>query len=82
MPPAISEAFEDGIDLQIGLIDAYIPNDGSAWPGYPYVALRTTEQQEMRTFRTLILENPYLRVTLLLFRHKGLRLISLSGSQF
>ncbi len=75
MPPAISEAFEDGIDLQIGLIDAYIPNDGSAWPGYPYVALRTTEQQEMRTFRTLILENPYLRVTLL--PGMGGRIISL-----
>lgn len=65
MPNSSAEAFEDGIDLQIGLLAAYAPEGPNAWPGYPLPLLEPSGQQEMRTFRTVVLENPYLRVTIL-----------------
>ena len=65
MPQSSSEAFEDGLDLQIGLLEAYVPSTRADWPGYPFPMLRASGEQEMRTFRTIILENPYLRLTLL-----------------
>jgi tetratricopeptide (TPR) repeat protein len=58
-----SEVFEDGIDLQIGLIQAHLPTDPSH-AGYPFPALSPTGEQEMRRFRTILLENDYLRATL------------------
>jgi len=33
-------------------------------PAYPMPRLRSTGDEEMRTFRTLLLENPYLRLTI------------------
>ena len=60
-----SEAFEDGLDLQIGLVEAFIPNIRSDWTGYPFPQLKPLDEQEMRTFRSIILENAYLRVTVL-----------------
>ena len=36
----------------------------AAWPAYPFPELKPTGEQEMRTFRTIILENPYLRVVI------------------
>ncbi len=56
-----AEAFEDGIDLQIGLLEAFVPALEAPWSGYPFPQLKPTGEQEMRTFRTIILENPYLR---------------------
>ena len=75
MSQSSSEAFEDGLDLQIGLLEAYVPSTRADWPGYPFPMLRASGEQEMRTFRTIILENPYLRVTLL--PGMGGRIISL-----
>jgi len=65
MPQPSSEAFEDGLDLQIGLLEAYLPQDRMEWACYPFLPLKGTSQQEFRTFRTIVLENPYLRATLL-----------------
>jgi len=75
MPPSTSEVFEDGIDLQIGLLEAFVPTSRADWPGYPFPALRPNGEQEMRTFRTVILENSYLRATVL--PGMGGRIISL-----
>ncbi|AIE85023.1 DUF5107 domain-containing protein [Fimbriimonas ginsengisoli] len=56
-----TEIFEDGLDIHIGLLEAEPVAVGSA---YPLPRLHTTGEAETRTFRTVLLENPYLRVTL------------------
>ena len=53
-----TDAFEDSIDLSIGLLE--IVEAAS-----PYPRLRPTGRTESRTFGTVVLENAYLRVTLL-----------------
>ncbi len=60
-----AEAFEDGIELQIGLLEAFIPDNLASWQAYPFLPLKPSGDEEMRTFRTILLENPYLRVTIL-----------------
>ncbi len=60
-----SEAFEDGIDLPIGLVEAQIPSKKVNWPGYPLPQLSLLSDEEVRTFRTIVLENPYLRAVVL-----------------
>jgi len=65
MPNSSAEAFEDGVDLQIGLLQAHVPQDQTSWTGYPFPRLQVSKEQEMRTFRTIILENPFLRATVL-----------------
>jgi len=59
-----TEVYEDGLDLQIGLIEAVMPSEASeeSRQSYPYPRLRPTGEEEMRTFRTIVLENPFLRV--------------------
>ena len=75
MSQPAAEAFEDGLDLQIGLLEAFVPKVEERWASYPFPNLKVTDAQEMRTFRTVILENPYLRLTFL--PGMGGRLISL-----
>jgi tetratricopeptide (TPR) repeat protein len=65
MQNSAAQAFEDGIDLSIGLLEAYTPAAGEDWPCYPFLPLRLTGESEVRTFRTILLENPYMRVTVL-----------------
>jgi len=57
-----TEIFEDTIDLQIELLETLPIQAG---PAYPMPRLRKTGGRELRTFRTVILENAYLRVTLI-----------------
>ncbi len=61
-----TDLFEDALDLQIGLLEAENPSPGGDEAhrrSYPYPLLRPTGQQETRTFRSIVLENPYLRAT-------------------
>lgn len=60
-----SEVFEDGIELAIGLLEAVAPSTEAVDPSYPLPALRPLDRTEARTFRTIVLENPYLRATIL-----------------
>lgn len=55
-----TEIFEDTLDLQIPLLEAEPIEPG---PAYPMPRLRPLGQSELRTFRVYLLENPYLRVT-------------------
>lgn len=53
---------EDAIDLTIPLLEAITPQiDDSA---YPFPRLSAAGRSELREFRSLVLENPYLAVTL------------------
>jgi tetratricopeptide (TPR) repeat protein len=53
-----TDAFEDTVELPIELLEAVAPAS-------PYPTLRQTGRKEARTFRAVILENAYLRVTIL-----------------
>ena len=75
MSESIAEVFEDGMDLQIGLVQTVPHTIRSEWAGYPFPSLAPLGEEEMRTFRTIILENPYLRATIL--PGMGGRIISL-----
>lgn len=53
-----TDAFEDALDLPIGLLEVVSPAS-------PYPMLRPLGRVESRTFQVVILENAYLRVTIL-----------------
>ncbi len=53
-----TDAFEDALDLRIGLLEAVAPAS-------PYPRLRPTGIEETRSFGAAILENAYLRVSIL-----------------
>jgi tetratricopeptide (TPR) repeat protein len=57
-----TEIFEDGLDLHIGLLEA---ETIAAGPAYPLPRLRPVGDAETRTFRTVLLENAYVRVTVI-----------------
>jgi len=57
-----TEIFEDTIDLEIELLETLPIEVG---PAYPMPRLRKTGGKELRTFRTVILENAYLRATII-----------------
>lgn len=60
-----SEVFEDVIEIPIGLLDAdSLPLD-CATSSYPFPMLRPQGRVEARTFPTVVLENPFLRVVIL-----------------
>lgn len=62
-----TEIFEDALDVEIGLLEAENISRRSGargGDGYPFPALIVTDRREARKFRTVILENPFLRVTL------------------
>jgi hypothetical protein len=60
-----SEVYEDALELMIGLLEAVPPAPEGADPSYPLPALRPLGRTEARTFQAIVLENPYLRVTVL-----------------
>jgi len=51
---------EDSIELKIELLESLPPTSTS----YPFPSLRKSGQSELREFRTLVLENPFLRATI------------------
>ena len=53
-----TDVFEEPLDLRIGLLE-------SVHPASPYPLLRPLGREETRTFGAIILENAYLRVTIL-----------------
>lgn len=53
-----TDAFEEALDLRIGLLE-------SVAPASPYPLLRPLGREETRTFGAVLLENAYLRVTVL-----------------
>lgn len=65
MTHAAAEVFEDGIDLKIGTVEALQPDHQTSWTCYPFLQLKPTTKRETRSFRTIVLENPYLRATIL-----------------
>lgn len=56
-----TDIFEDGLDLRIGLLEA-APISANA--AYPFPRLKPTGNTEQRRFRSVVMENAYLRVTL------------------
>jgi hypothetical protein len=63
-----AEVFEDSVELEIGLVEALqLEPDGGPEhaAAYPNVLLRPEAGKERRSFQTLILENAYLRATIL-----------------
>ena len=59
-----TEVFDDTQDIVIGLLEAELPSS-TADSSYPYPRLIPVGREEVRTFRTLILENDFLRLTVL-----------------
>ena len=53
-----TDVFEESLDLTIGLLEAVAPAS-------PYPRLRPTGREESRSFGAVLLENAYLRVTIL-----------------
>jgi len=90
---AMAEVFEDAIDLHIDLVET-IPMDGAnkeSLCAYPLPLLKKRGEQETRRFRTVLLENDYLRATfvpalggrlLSLFDKRVGRELLFSGSDF
>ncbi len=61
-----AEVYEDSLELEIGILEAVLPDSGQYLSSaYPYPSLRPTGRVEKRQFRTIVLENPYLRATIL-----------------
>jgi hypothetical protein len=58
-----AEVFEEAITLRIGLLDA-LPVTSAADSSYPFPRLQTAGSSEEREFLAIVLENPYLRVTI------------------
>jgi len=75
MSQLLSEVFEDSIDLPIGLVHAAGEFDEGDFASYPFPPLRSANDLEVRTFQTVVLENAYLKVTIL--PDLGGRIISL-----
>src|SRR5689334_12931465 len=62
--PMPAEVYEDSIEFEIGLLEAVIPTTREGFgDSYPYPPLKPLNRVEKRTFRTVVLENAYLRAT-------------------
>ena len=60
-----AEVYEDELELTVPILEAVLPDSGQYLASaYPYPSLKLTGRQEVRRFRTVVLENPYLRVTI------------------
>lgn len=55
-----AEVYEDLLSIEIELLEAIPPSKSS----YPYPELRSTATRETRDFKTVVLENSYVRATL------------------
>lgn len=56
-----TDVYDDGLDLQIGLLEAAMPDSPERRSALPYPFLLPTGEEEMRRFRTVVLENSYLK---------------------
>ncbi len=59
-----SRVYQDVVELSVSLVEAIAPTDTSD-PSYPYPRLEATNRFESRSFRTVVLENDLVGVTLL-----------------
>ena len=59
-----TEVFEDSQEIEIGLLEAELPSSASD-SFYPYPRLKPLGRYEARAFRTVLLENDTLRLTVL-----------------
>jgi hypothetical protein len=60
-----AEVYEDQIELTVGILEAVLPDSGQYLASaYPYPSLKPTGRNDTRIFRTIVLENPYLRATI------------------
>ena len=60
-----AEVYEDSLELIVPILEAVLPDSEQYLStAYPYPSLRITGRQEKRRFRTIVLENPYLRATI------------------
>ncbi len=59
-----TEIFEDELRLEAGTLEAIYPTPENPGECYPYPGLRTTGRTSPMGFRAVILENAYLRVTI------------------
>lgn len=60
-----AEVYEDSLELSVGILEAVLPDSGQYLrSAYPYPSLKPTGRMEIRRFRTVVLENPYLRATI------------------
>ena len=58
-----AEVYEDALELTVPILEAVLPDSEQYLStAYPYPSLRITGRSERRRFRTIVLENPYLRV--------------------
>ena len=60
-----AEVYEDQIELTVGILEAVLPDSGQYLStAYPYPSLKPTGRNDTRMFRAIVLENPYLRATI------------------
>ncbi|MEZ0327003.1 MAG: DUF5107 domain-containing protein [Fimbriimonas sp.] len=59
-----AEVFEESLALRIGLLEA-LPLSGGDHHSYPFPSLATTSAVEEREFLAVVIENTYLRLTIL-----------------
>jgi len=60
-----AEVYEDSLELTVGILEAVLPDSGQYLKSaYPFPSLKSTGRSERRTFRTIVLENAFLRATI------------------
>jgi hypothetical protein len=60
-----ADVYVDSLDLDVESVEAIPPTPKDKGVAYPYVALRPTGSRSTRTFRTVVLENAFTRLTLM-----------------
>lgn len=59
-----AELYEEPLELKVGILEAVLPHSKQYLAtAYPFPSLEITGRAEARTFRSLVLENSYLRAT-------------------
>ena len=60
-----ADVYEDSLELTVGILEAVLPDNGQyVSTAYPNPSLKPTGRTEKRTFRTVVLENPYIKATI------------------
>jgi len=57
--------FEDLLDIEVDTLVQEIPAPGEPWECYPYPVLKPTGQSSVVSMRTVVLENDYVKATVL-----------------
>src|SRR5579885_1152320 len=61
-----AEVYEDRLELTVEILEAVLPDNGQYLASaYPYPSLRSTDRTETRIFRSVVLENGFLKATIL-----------------